>query len=93
MEDIFTCKAIGNSMNPTICSGNTLIIKKGIDNLDINNIILYVDNNKKYYAHRIVDFFYCGNIPIIVTKGDNCVYDDKPIEIYNVIGVVTKIIK
>ena len=92
-REYITCLAKGNSMNPTIKDGDILIVKKGTDNLDINKIVLYMDSNKNYFVHRIVDFFYCGEVPIIITKGDNCVYDDKPIEIYNVIGVVTEIIK
>lgn len=93
MEDTITCLAYGNSMYPTISHGDTLIVKKGIQNLDINSIVLYKDDNKKYFVHRIIDLFYCGGIPIITTKGDICAYDDKPIEIFNVIGVVTEIKK
>jgi signal peptidase I len=93
MDDTITCLAHGNSMYPTINHGDTLIVKKGIDSLDANHIVLYKDDNKKFFVHRIIDFFYCGGIPIIITKGDNCDYDDKPIEIFNIIGVVTEIIK
>lgn len=93
MEDTITCLAHGNSMYPTISHGDTLYVKKGIEDLDINDIVLYKDDNSKFFVHRIIDFFYCSGTPIIVTKGDNCAYDDLPIEIFNVIGTVTEIIK
>ena len=51
------------------------------------------DDNKTFFVHRIIDFFYCSGTPIIVTKGDNCLYCDKPVEIFNVIGVVVEVIK
>lgn len=93
MSDIITCIAKGNSMYPTINHGDTLTVEKGIDNLEVNHIVLCKDTNKKYFVHRIVDFFYCAGIPFIITKGDNCIYEDKPSEIFNVIGIVREIIK
>lgn len=93
MEDRITCVAYGNSMYPTICHGDTLIVKKGINDLDINKIVLYMDDNKAFFVHRIIDFFYCGGTLIVITKGDNCLYEDKPVEIFKVIGVVIEVVK
>ena len=92
-EEYIECVAKGDSMYPVIADGNKLIVKRGIESLDINQIILYKDCNKIYFVHRIVDFFYCGGVPMVITKGDSCVYEDKPIQLHNIIGVVVKIIK
>ena len=91
MEDRIICLAHGNSMYPTICHGDTLIVKRGVSDIDINQIVLYKDDNNTLFVHRIVDFFYCSGVPIIVTKGDNCLYYDKPVEIVKVRGMVVEI--
>ena len=80
-------------MYPTICHGDTLVVKKGIKDLDVHQIVLYMDDNKTFFVHRIGGFFHCGGTPIVITKGDNCLYDDKPVEIFKVIGVVVKIMR
>lgn len=57
-----------DSMEPTIESGDTVLIKKcDFDDVKIGDIIVYKNDNK-YIIHRVVRFDDDGSI---VTKGDN----------------------
>lgn len=80
-------------MNPTILTRDKLLIRTKDLALKINDIILYKDYNKKLISHRIIDFIYCGGIKLIIAKGDNCEFEDQPIELINVVGVVEEIFR
>ena len=81
--------ATGNSMRPTICTGDRITITSEIDNIIIGDIIVFFNlNSKRYIAHRIVAFL--GN-RLIITKGDNNSYCDQPIHKSEVIGKIINV--
>lgn len=83
--------ALGNSMLPTICSGDTLIIDVSEVCYDINDIVVYYSNESnglKLIAHRVTHIF--GN-KILITKGDNNTIANNPIRINRIIGKVIEV--
>lgn len=86
-------RASGNSMSPTICSGDLLIIDTSAKNYSIDDIVLFYTKEGqeiKFTAHRIVHIF---NNMIFITKGDNNLHEDRPIRVNRIIGKVMTIKK
>ena len=91
IEKYFVLNALGNSMLPTICSGDMLIIDASEVCYDINDIVVYYSNESnglKLIAHRITHII--GN-KILITKGDNNTIADTPIRINRIIGKVIEV--
>lgn len=86
-----TIKATGNSMLPTIKSGDNLIVDSNLENLKIGDIVLYSEITKKteiFIVHRIVA---CVEDKIYLTKGDNNNMYDKPVRKSKIIGRIIEI--
>ena len=75
------------SMRPTFSCNNTLIITKHYKNLSIGDIVGYMKDDK-IIVHRIVDI----NESCIITKGDNNIYPDEPVNktdiVFKVVGII-----
>lgn len=85
MEDIFI-KVLGNSMKPSISSGDIIFINKDF-NIKIGDIIFY-KRGDKFFAHRTIfkgkDYFS--------TKGDKIPFFER-VKIDQVLGKVIMVIK
>lgn len=78
----YTITVQGNSMKPTIKSGEQVVIKK-LEDLKVGDIVLFTIPNE-LVLHRVVEIHY----PYIVTQGDNHPYSDHYIRIDNIIGML-----
>lgn len=80
--------AHGNSMFPNIKDGDEVTVINDINNLKKGDIILYYNYNRNdevFIIHRIVENI---NNKILLTKGDNNEFSDKPIRNTYIIGKV-----
>jgi signal peptidase len=96
----YTFKIIGRSMNPVLIEGDTILIKRGIENIEVGDIITFRANTNRVdsmivteiITHRVVAI-QRNPILIFQTKGD---IDDTPdpwrITPDQVIGKLTYII-
>lgn len=75
------------SMSDTINIKDLVIIKIGNDNLKVDDIVTY-KNNEDFITHRIVSI----NDNTIITKGDANNDSDRPVDISNVLGKVVFVI-
>ena len=91
MDDLLFCKACGNSMYPIIKDGTYLTINKKSSKKIVGDIVLFYGSDNKMYVHRIVKLFFCGGNAFAITKGDNSIYPDAPINISQIIGTVVNI--
>lgn len=75
------------SMSDTINIKDLVIIKIGNDNLKVDDIVTY-KNNEDFITHRIVSI----NDNTIITKGDANNDSDRPVDKSNVLGKVAFVI-
>lgn len=88
---VFSCQANGNSMSPTIYSGDTVTIYTNNSVYDTGDIILYHKNDIQV-LHRIVCSFLCSKKQFYITKGDALASDDEDLVIPSqIIGKVLHI--
>lgn len=90
-EKYFVINTSGDSMLPTICSGDILTIDTSEMDYCIDDIVVFYSNESdgiKLVAHRITHIF---SNKIIITKGDNNFRADKPIRLKKLIGKVVNI--
>lgn len=83
--------AKGGSMEPTIYHGEKVIVEqKSIDNISINDIVLFVKNNR-FIIHRIIYREEISEQISFLTRGDACdELDDWVLFQDEIIGVVIK---
>ncbi len=74
---------VGNSMSPTLLEPMILEIIK-VDHYYCGDVIVFSHMNKKNIVHRIVKVTANGYI----TRGDNNLMDDEPIDYHNIHGKV-----
>ena len=84
-EKIISFPITGNSMWPTIASGETLLIESSDNNFEIGDILLYKSKtNADYIVHRLIQFE--------LMKGDDSIlYDQK--NDFLVFGKVVGVVK
>lgn len=83
---LFRCRVEGDSMLPLIKNGDIIRFKRVLS-LEKGDIIIYKSWNDKVVCHRLVNI----NNKYILTKGDNCWYNDFRINKNSVIGKVINI--
>ena len=76
----------GYSMLPLITPGEKVYFKKIInfDEVNTGDIIIFLNLKKKLISHRIIKI----QKDYIITKGDNCIIEDKPIQLSQCLGKV-----
>lgn len=79
---------LSGSMQPTIDSGDLIIIRDAnIEDIEEGNIITYEANNS-YVTHRVVDIHKAEGRTYVITKGDdNETNDTRPIQAEDLVGV------
>lgn len=90
-EKCFVINTSGDSMLPTIRSGDVITIDMSQMDYNIDDIVVFYSKESdgiKLVAHRITHIF---SNKIIITKGDNNCIADKPIRTKKIIGKVIKI--
>ena len=80
----YSSKGIGYSMFPARRSGDMALIRKGIEDIQIGDIICF-RKGLELISHRVIDIRIYPNI-IFKTKGDNNNYVDGWIEANSVVG-------
>lgn len=80
-------EVVSGSMSDTINIKDLVIIKIGNDNLKVDDIVTY-KNNEDFITHRIVSI----NDNTIITKGDANNDSDRPVDKSNVLGKVAFVI-
>lgn len=83
---IFIGKGKGFSMTPVINPGDKLFINKNNNTIKVGDIIVFYQN-KSFVGHRVIK----KGGGIIIAKGDNCFFCDKPLKYNQVLGKVVKI--
>ena len=63
---------MSDSMKPTFEKGDKIVVKKQKD-YEVGDIITYIDNDKNFITHRIIEKYEDG----FITKGDNNNTEDK----------------
>lgn len=80
-------KICGNSMFPLIQDGDLVRITHDCTNIKRGDIIVFQQKGK-LIIHRVVSFG-SGNIdPTFITKGDNSIHLDPPVDAEDVVGLV-----
>lgn len=77
----FVCSISGSSMLPLINDGEIILFEKS-NIVEKGDIVLYRSWNNKKVCHRVMKI-YKGNV---LTKGDNCKYNDLLITKENILG-------
>jgi len=78
----------GTSMNPTLKTGDIVVIGKGINGNLTNEIVVFEDHKIGLIVHRVI----ADNSEMVMTKGDANNSSDGWITKENVIGVVVFVI-
>ncbi len=76
------CKRVlfqGYSMYPFLRPGDALVLADVDARLVQYGDIVCVTDGRRYIAHRVVDIRYRSPAPILITKGDNLPYPDRPL--------------
>lgn len=73
----------GSSMLPTYKPGDVVTVEAINRPIKVNDIVLFYD--KKMVLHRVVKV----RDGVVITRGDNNNYFDRPMHIKNLVGVVT----
>lgn len=67
----------GSSMLPLLREGDVVVLeKKGPDQIEVNDIIVYRSLKGHLIIHRVIDVKEIGGVTYYVTKGDNNPTDD-----------------
>lgn len=79
----------GTSMMPQIMDGWELRMKR-VEPKDLKkgDVITFVRADNNYVVHRVIS----NDGATIVTRGDSCLRDDKPVSYDKVFGIVTDVI-
>lgn len=85
---IIKAKGLGQSMKPLIDDGDFLVVDARNKRIKAGDIVVVLWN-KRLIAHRVVYF----DDKIIVTKGDNSIFLDKPVIKTQILGKVSRILK
>ena len=80
----YSFEILGHSMLPVLRTGDMGLVIKGIENIEIGDVI-YFKVNSKFFVSRVIDIQIYPNI-IFKTKGDNKNYADGWIEANSVVG-------
>ena len=78
-------KVVGKSMVPSLLPGEYIFIANDIDKLDVGDIVVFV-RSESLVVHR-VKIIKDG---LVVTKGDNCLFDDAEISVSDIVGIVVR---
>lgn len=62
---------VSGSMKPSINVGDVIIVKQTTKNLEVGNIITFLDDSNNVVTHRIVNIVLKDNKTFYQTKGDN----------------------
>jgi hypothetical protein len=82
-------KSLGRSMLPLVHSDDHVFIEyKGIDNLNIGDVVFFRNQFGSYVIHRLIKK---QGSAAIITRGDNVPRFDFPVPAENIIGRITQI--
>ena len=84
-------KLSGNSMYPTISSGDEITIEfYNFEDVKINDIVAcYFKNLKHFIIHRVISIENIQGKRVLITKGDNNDHmDAKAVKLHNFVGIV-----
>jgi signal peptidase I len=89
---LLTVAVSGISMFPILLSNDKVLVKKSsLEDLNIGDIIVYLDRSNTYVAHRIVSIDTASTPAQITTKGDVHFEPDPPVGIDRVLGKVVAV--
>lgn len=84
-EIMHKIKVVGKSMVPFLLPGECISITNDVDKLNVGDVVVFVKSDS-LIVHR-VKIIKDG---LIVTKGDNCLFDDSQIAVDDIVGIVVK---
>jgi signal peptidase I len=89
---LLTVTVDGISMFPILLSNDKVLVKRNsLEDLNIGDIIVWLDRSQKYVAHRIVSIDTSSTPAQITTKGDVHFEPDSPVRIDRVLGKVVAV--
>ena len=84
----------GGSMFPVLFSGDKVLVKKSsLEDLNIGDIIVWVDHSNARVAHRIVSVNTSSTPALITTKADVNFEPDPPVGFNRVLGKVVAVLQ
>ncbi len=82
----------GRSMEPTLQTGDLVIILRDRGSISVGDVIVYYKNSDSLVIHRVVRIYVSKDgIKYYVTKGDNNIHADPPIPESRVAGKALEI--
>lgn len=84
-------QALGNSMFPSIRSGDFITVKPvSADEISLNDVIFF-QNEGKFFAHRLIEKREKQRSETFITKGDFQSQADRPIDQSQLLGKIIKV--
>lgn len=86
---------LSNSMKPNISRGDRITIRGVVgEKICIDDIVVFLHNDKNATVHRVIDISYIENKIILRTKGDaNKNVDSYFVSIEDIVGIVKSVTK
>ena len=91
---LFPVSVSGASMFPVLYSGDKVLVKKtALEELQVGDIIVWIDRGQERVAHRIVSLDTSSSPARIITKGDVHCETDAPVTFNRVLGKIVAVLR